>query len=96
MPAVTRLGDLCTGHDDCPAVALATASGNVLINGKGAGRVGDTYAAHSCKVHPSHSGSISSGSGSVTINGQPAARVGDTVSCGGTVAQGSGNVMIGG
>lgn len=96
MPAVTRLGDLCTGHDACPPVALATASGNVLINGKGAGRVGDTYAAHSCKTHPSHAGSIASGSGTVSINGKPAARVGDSVSCGGTVAQGSGNVTIGG
>lgn len=96
MPAATRLGDNCTGHDSCPAVALVTVSGNVLINGRGAGRVGDTYAAHSCKTHPSHTGSISSGSGSVTINGQPAARVGDSVSCGGTVAQGSGNVSIGG
>ena len=82
MPAVTRLGDTCTGHDDCPPVALTSASGDVLIN--------------SCKVHPSHSGVIASGSGSVTINGRPAARVGDPVSCGGSVAQGSGNVTIGG
>ena len=96
MPAVTRLGDTCTGHDDCPPVALTSASGDVLINGKGAGRVGDSYAPHSCTVHPSHSGTISSGSGSVTINGRPAARVGDPVSCGGSVAQGSGNVTIGG
>lgn len=96
MPAATRLGDLNTGHDACAPVALATASGNVMINGRGAGRVGDTYAAHGCKTHPTHTGSIASGSGTVTINGKPAARVGDSVSCGGTVAQGSGNVTIGG
>lgn len=96
MPAATRLGDLNTGHDACAPVALATASDNVLINGRGAGRVGDTYAAHSCKTRPSHVGAIASGSGTVTINGKPAARVGDSVSCGGTVAQGSGNVTIGG
>lgn len=38
MPAATRLGDMNTGHDDCAPVPLSTASGNVFINGKGAGR----------------------------------------------------------
>lgn len=92
----TRLGDVDTGHDACPPTALVSASGNVYINGKGAGRVGDTYAPHSCPAHGPHSGSISSGSGSVFINGRKAGRVGDTVSCGGSVAVGSPNVFVGG
>ena len=40
MPAVTRLGDLDTGHDACGPTALNSASGNVFVNGKGTGRVG--------------------------------------------------------
>lgn len=42
MPQATRLGDNDTGHDACPPTALVSASGNVLINGKGAGRMIDT------------------------------------------------------
>lgn len=95
MAAATRLGDNCTGHDSCGGVPLVTASGNVNINGKGAGRMGDTYASHGCIVHPGHSDVIAAGSGTVNINGIPAARVGDAVSIGGSVAAGSPNVNIG-
>lgn len=96
MSNATRLGDLDTGHDACPPTALISASTNVFINGKGAGRVGDSYAAHGCVNHPSHSGVIASGSSSVFINGRAAGRIGDAVSCGGSVAEGSSNVFIGG
>lgn len=37
MPAATRLGDNNTGHDACPPVALASASGDVFINERGRG-----------------------------------------------------------
>lgn len=96
MPQATRLGDNDTGHDACPSTALASASGNVLINGKGAGRMSDSYAPHGCIDHPSHSGVLSSGSGTVLINGRKAGRIGDSVSCGGNAAEGSSNVIIGG
>ena len=96
MSNATRLGDLDTGQDACPHTALVSASTNVFINGKGAGRVGDSYAAHGCVNHPSHSGVIASGSSSVFINGRAAGRIGDAVSCGGSVAEGSSNVFIGG
>lgn len=96
MPAQTRLGDVDTGHDACAPTGLVTASPNVLINGKGAGRLGDSYAPHGCVDHPPHSGVISSGSATVFINDKPAGRIGDSVSCGGSVAQGSDNVFIGG
>ena len=96
MPQATRLGDNDTGHDACPATALVSASSNVIINGKGAGRVGDSYAAHGCIVHAPHSGVIASGSDTVFINGIAAGRIGDPVSCGGNVAEGSGDVIIGG
>ena len=68
----------------------------VVINSKGAGRVGDSYAPHGCVAHPTHSGVIASGSSSVYINGKAAGRIGDPVSCGGSVAAGSGDVIIGG
>lgn len=96
MPKATRLGDVDTGHDDCSPTSLVSASPNVFINGRGAGRVGDTYAPHGCIIHPPHSGAIASGSSTVFINGKSAGRIGDSVSCGGSVAQGSGNVTIGG
>lgn len=60
MPKATRLGDNDTGHDACAPTALVSASADVIINGKAAGRIGDP------------------------------------VSCGGSVAAGSGNVIIGG
>lgn len=96
MAAATRLGDNDTGHDACPATALNSASGNVIINSRGAGRVNDSYVAHSCIAHGSHSGVIASGSATVFINGRAAGRIGDPVSCGGSVAEGSVNVFIGG
>lgn len=96
MPNATRLGDMDTGHDACAPTALISASSNVIINGKGAGRVGDSYAVHGCVVHLSHSGTIASGSSTVFINGKPAGRIGDSVSCGGSVAEGSGDVIVGG
>ena len=95
MPAATRLNDNDTGHDACPPTALNVASSNVFINGRGAGRVNDSYVAHSCIAHGSHSGVIASGSSTVFINGRPAGRIGDPVSCGGSVAEGRGNVFIG-
>lgn len=96
MPAATRLGDNCTGHDSCSSVPLVECSPDVNINGLGAGRMGDHYSSHGCIVHSSHQDVISSGSSTVFINGKPAARVGDSVSLGGSVQAGSGNVFIGG
>lgn len=95
MAQATRLGDLDTGHDACPATALQEGSPTVFINGLAAGRVGDSYVAHGCEDHASHSGTIASGSSTVFINGLAAGRIGDSVSCGGTVAEGSSDVWIG-
>jgi len=96
MPGATRLGDKNSGHDSCVPTSLTSGSSNVLINGKPAGRVGDTYSSHGCIAHSSHNDVIASGSGSVFINGLPAARIGDSVSIGGIVVEGSSNVIIGG
>lgn len=96
MPAATRKGDQCTGHDTCPPVPLVEHSPDVNINGRGAGRVGDHYATHGCVAHPGHQDVIAAGSSTVFINKKSAARIGDAVSIGGTVQDGSGNVRIGG
>lgn len=96
MPSATRLDDCCTGHDGCGSVPLVECSPDVNINGKGAGRVGDSYASHGCVAHSPHQDKIAAGSSTVFINGLPAARVGDSVSIGGSVQDGSDNVFIGG
>ncbi len=96
MAAATRKGDSCTGHDSCSPTPLAGCSDNVLINGKGAGRVGDAYEPHGCIAHPSHADKIASGSATVFINGIPAGRKGDSVNLAGSVRAGSDNVFIGG
>ena len=93
---VTRLGDLNTGHDLCAPTVLITSSSDVLINSKGAGRISDKYAAHGCIDHDTHQDIISQGSTTVFINGRGAARIGDSVSIGGSIAEGSSNVFIGG
>ncbi len=97
MPAAARLGDPVGDGD-----TIAAGSGNVMINGMPAARVGDTTAGHGC-FPPTI---IQSGSSTVFINGVPAARVGDPIvphTCvvppfpthGGAIAAGSGNVNIG-
>lgn len=96
MPALTRVGDNDTGHDSCQSRPLIQGSENVFINGKSAGRKGDSYSTHGCTKHQPHTGVILNGSSSVFINGKSAGRVGDQVSCGGTVAIGSSNVFVGG
>ena len=91
----TRLNDLCTGHDACAPMPLITASGNVCVNGRGAGRVGDQYSSHSCLEHDPHNDYIAAGSATVFINGIAAGRIGDAVAIGGSVMTGSENVFIG-
>ncbi len=87
------------GHGCTPATPIIAGSGNVSVNGKPAARKGDTVLLHACPCpnmpHGIHGRSISAGSSNVSINGKPAARVGDAVGCGGSVAAGSGDVLIG-
>ncbi|MGN0903122.1 MAG: PAAR domain-containing protein [Succinivibrio sp.] len=95
MPAVTRVGDVNTGHDACPPTALASGSSNVFVNGISVGRVGDPYNPHGCIAHIPHVGNIASGAPHVFVNGKAVGRVGDPVTCGGSVATGSSNVFVG-
>jgi len=96
MPAVTRLGDTCTGHGAYPPRNNTGASGNIFVNGIGVHRKGDGWAVH-CNPRPSCHGSVlGGGSSTVYANGKPIGRIGDPVACGSAVASGSGNVFAGG
>ncbi|QXO16300.1 PAAR domain-containing protein [Vibrio ostreae] len=99
MPGAARLGDTAGGHGCFPPTSIIAGSPDVLINGKPAARKGDAALLHACpcpyKPHGLHGRAINAGSGSVSINGQPAARIGDAIDCGGSVASGSGDVIIG-
>ena len=96
MPAAARRGDAGVPH--CSPYVIATASADVVINGRGAARVGDTSASHlrpAGKRCGGHIAPIISGSSSVLINGRPAARVGDPLAACTRVASGSSDVIIG-
>ncbi|MBN0986927.1 type VI secretion system PAAR protein [Amphritea pacifica] len=95
MPKAARLGDIGSGHGCFPATPIVSGSGDVLIEGVPAARVGDALAPHGCRKCPPHGRAVAAGSSTVMINGKPAARVGDSISCGGSVASGSGSVSIG-
>jgi uncharacterized Zn-binding protein involved in type VI secretion len=95
MPAITRLGDVCTGHGCFGSRASVTASENVFVNGIPVHRLGDAWESHCCGP-ACHGGELAGGSGTVFINGLPCGRVGDPVDCGSEVATGSENVFAGG
>lgn len=94
MTAITRLGDLSTGHGCFPARPSISASPNVFCNGIPVIRVGDLYAVHCCVI-PCHGGSLAAGSSKVFVNGLALGRVTDPISCGDTVGQGSPNSFCG-
>ena len=97
MPAVTRLGDLCTGHGCWPPRPSNGASPDVFVNGIAAHRQGDGWAAHTCPAIPqTHASTLGSGSSSVFANGKQIGRIGDPVACGSSVAVGSEDVFAGG
>ncbi|KAF0113227.1 MAG: PAAR repeat-containing protein [Rhodospirillaceae bacterium] len=95
MPAVTRVGDVCSGHGCWPSRPSVEGSPNVFINGLPVVRQGDAFAPHTCPDIPeTHGGVLAGGSPTVFVNGRPVGRIGDAVSCGGAVAAGSPNVFI--
>lgn len=97
MPAVSRKGDICTGHGPYPPRASTSGSGDVFANGIAVHRVGDTWAVH--QKPPSgpnpHESTLAAGSGTVFVNGKALGRIGDAIACDSAVAQGSANVFSG-
>lgn len=98
MPKAVRLGDISTGHPHCyPSRPNTEASSDVLINGRGAHRLGDAWAVHgACDDHSPHGGSAAGGSPNVYVNGKALCRIGDPISCGDTMATGSDDVIVNG
>ena len=96
MPAVTRLGDACTGHGCYPPRPSAGAAATVFANALAVHRVGDGWTAHGCAVCPAHGAALGAGSATVFVEGMAVGRIGDPVSCGSTVAEGSTDVFAGG
>lgn len=94
MPPAHRLGDICTGHGCWPPRPSCAGSGNVFINSIPANRVGDGYPPHPCPPAPPHPAVSAAGSPNVFTNSKAQVRVGDAVSCGGSAAVGSGNVIV--
>lgn len=95
MPAVTRLGDMGTGHGDWPPRASTGGSGDVFVNGIPLHRVGDAWAVHCNPENICHASVLAAGSATVFANGRAVGRVGDAVACGSSVASGSGDVFAG-
>ena len=77
---------------DSAGGTIVEGSGDVIINGTGAVRVGDAVAGHGLPPHDSPV--MAEGSDSVFVNGLPLSRSGDLASCG-DAATGSGDVIVG-
>ena len=71
----------------CPSGTVASGSSDVTVEGKQAGRAGDSAGC---------AGSITEGSPDVFINGKPAAVQGDKTGCGGSIVSGASGVFING
>ncbi|HDM8166668.1 PAAR domain-containing protein [Vibrio harveyi] len=95
--ATARQGDSDTGHGAYPPRQNTGGSADVFINSKPAHCQGDAWASHCKTVKPydCHGASTAGGSSSVFVNGKALARVGDSVSCGSSIASGSGDVFTG-
>ena len=94
MPAVTRLGDECTGHGCFPPRVNDEASTNTFVNGIGVHRVGDHWVTHCCTII-CHDAVAEEGSATVFVNGKAVVRIGDALSCGSVSAQGSPDTFFG-
>lgn len=94
MPAVCRLGDVCSGHGGFPPRPCTEGSPDVFINGRPAHRKGDAWAGH-YDGDSAHDSVLAGGSATVFVNGRPLGRIGDPVACGSTVAEGSMDVFAG-
>jgi uncharacterized Zn-binding protein involved in type VI secretion len=94
MPAVTRLGDICTGHGCFPSRSSTSASATVFADGIQVHRQSDSWDVHCCGV--CHDSILSSGSATVYADGLQVGRIGDPIACGSSVASGSATVFAGG
>jgi len=97
MGAVAWAGVKSTGHGPYPPQTSSGGIPSVLVNGKPIHVVGDSYSVHQKppKNPNPHPGTLSKGSSTVFAGGKSVGRIGDSVSCGGSCAEGSANVIAG-
>lgn len=98
--AISRLGDLCTGHDCWLPRPNIEACKSVFVNNLPVHLVGQRWASHCCihtgdNHHGCHDGVTISGSSNVYIENVLVAREGDPVSCGSRVGKGSPDLECG-
>jgi uncharacterized Zn-binding protein involved in type VI secretion len=70
-------------------------SSNVMINGKGAVRIGDVVASHPASGCGNDGSGLTTASSTVFANGQGIARIGDEYTGDNTITSGSSNVFTG-
>ena len=94
MPAITLLGDVCTGHGSWPPRANVEADDYLTVNGRAAHCVGHGWAVHCNPVPSCHASALAGGSGYLSVNGRAVGRIGDPVACGSAVATGDDYLII--
>ena len=89
MPAVTRIGDVTTGHG-CfpPTTIISSASPSEFVDGLAIARVGDRILPHTCGKN-THDGVVAAGSTSYQSDGVAVAFIGAPISCGDFCGTGS-------
>lgn len=100
MPAVTRVGDLSTGHEGYPPSAVTIPNNStVYANGILVAVQSGSFATHVKPKSPPHvEGAdrvITGGSSTVFVESKPVTRIGDDIADGDASAQGSPNVFAG-
>lgn len=98
MPAAARTGDACFPHCGVIPHFISSGSGDVVVNGRGFARVGDTVTAHlnpRARCKSVHKSIITSGSKTVVVNGRPAATLGSGLLLCTFVVSGSSDVVVG-
>lgn len=100
MAALSKLGDMSTGHGCFPPTAMVTTPvTKTYVNGILAG-VADPqcqFATHVCgtTTHPqSERYPIPAPGNKTFIEGYPIAKIGDDINCGDAIAEGSGNSFM--
>lgn len=100
MPPLSRLtSDMTTGcGPGSPIPFMMNGTTTVYCNNMLCCVMGCQHGAHGCPDPKAQTPIITllAGSGTVMLQGKAAGRIGDTASCGECLANGSGNVMVGG
>jgi len=99
MPAVSRIGDMSTGHGCFPPTDMTISPiSKTFFNGIKAGvkDSGCQFTTHSCGIvtHTQAERFVSSGAGKTYLEGKLAARIGDDIGDGDVIAEGSANSFI--